>query len=127
MWSFLTPVVLLAMAGGFIGSLRAYTHAKDKATTAQALVNVLVGMLLAAVLGERFAPQQAPLTALFIGLMAGALGARVIDALDALVPTAVRALMLGWLQKAGGVTPAQEQGQAAAPPADEPQVGPYKE
>ena len=108
MWSFLTPIIILALVGGAVGSLRAYTHAKQKDTFGKAIVNMLVGLIAAAWVADRFVPPGTPFTALLVGLMAGALGARVMDALDALVPMAVRSLLLGWLHKAGGINPADE-------------------
>ena len=101
MWSTLTPVIIYALLGGAIGSLRSVAHAKNKATPWQSLFNLLSALALAAAAAERFVKPDTPLAGLFIGITAGATGGYVLDALSALAPKAVRSLVSMLLDKVG--------------------------
>ena len=101
MWSTLTPVIIYALLGGAIGSLRSVAHAKNKATPWQSLFNLLSALALAAAAAEHFVKPDAPLAGLFIGITAGATGGYVLDALSALAPKAVRSLVSMLLDKVG--------------------------
>ena len=101
MWSTLTPVIIYALLGGAIGSLRSVAHAKNKATPWQSLFNLLSALALAAAAAERFVKPDTPLAGLFIGITAGATGGYVLDALTALAPKAVRSLVSMLLDKVG--------------------------
>ena len=101
MWSTLTPVIICALLGGAIGSLRSVAHAKNKATPWQSLFNLLSALALAAAAAERFVKPDTPLAGLFIGITAGATGGYVLDALSALTPKAVRSLVSMLLDKVG--------------------------
>lgn len=101
MWSTLTPVIIYALLGGAIGSLRSVAHAKNKATPWQSLFNLLSALALAAAAAERFVKPDTPLAGLFIGVTAGATGGYVLDALSALTPKAVRSLVSMLLEKVG--------------------------
>ena len=101
MWSTLTPVIIYALLGGAIGSLRSVAHAKNKATPWQSLFNLLSALALAAAAAERFVKPDTPLAGLFIGITAGATGGYVLDALTALTPKAVRSLVSMLLDKVG--------------------------
>ena len=101
MWSTLTPVIIYALLGGAIGSLRGVAHAKNKATPWQSLFNLLSALALAAAAAERFVKPDTPLAGLFIGITAGATGGYVLDALSALTPKAVRSLVSMLLDKVG--------------------------
>ena len=101
MWSTLTPVIIYALLGGAIGSLRGVAHAKNKATPWQSLFNLLSALALAAAAAERFVKPDTPLAGLFIGITAGATGGYVLDALRALTPKAVRSLVSMLLDKVG--------------------------
>ena len=101
MWSTLTPVIIYALLGGAIGSLRSVAHAKNKATPWQSLFNLLSALALSAAAAERFVKPDTPLAGLFIGITAGATGGRVLDALSALTPKAVRSLVSMLLDKVG--------------------------
>ena len=101
MWSTLTPVIIYALLGGAIGSLRSVAHAKNKATPWQSLFNLLSALALAAAAAERFVKPDTPLAGLFIGVTAGATGGYVLDALSALAPKAVRSLVSMLLDKVG--------------------------
>lgn len=101
MWSTLTPVIIYALLGGAIGSLRSVAHAKNKATPWQSLFNLLSALALAAAAAERFVKPDTPLAGLFIGITAGATGGYVLDALSALTPKAVRSLVSMLLDKVG--------------------------
>ena len=101
MWSTLTPVIIYALLGGAIGSLRGVAHAKNKATLWQSLFNLLSALALAAAAAERFVKPDTPLAGLFIGITAGATGGYVLDALSALTPKAVRSLVSMLLDKVG--------------------------
>ena len=101
MWSTLTPVIIYALLGGAIGSLRSVAHAKNKATPWQSLFNLLSALALAAAAAERFVKPDTPLAGLFIGITAGATGGCVLDALSALAPKAVRSLVSMLLDKVG--------------------------
>ena len=101
MWSTLTPVIIYALLGGAIGSLRSVAHAKNKATPWQSLFNLLSALALAAAAAERFVKPDTPLAGLFIGVTAGATGGYVLDALSALTPKAVRSLVSMLLDKVG--------------------------
>ena len=101
MWSTLTPVIIYALLGGAIGSLRSVAHAKNKATPWQSLFNLLSALALAAAAAERFVKPDTPLAGLFIGVTAGATGGYVLDALSALAPKAVRSLVSMLLEKVG--------------------------
>ena len=101
MWSTLTPVIICALLGGAIGSLRSVAHAKNKATPWQSLFNLLSALALAAAAAERFVKPDTPLAGLFIGITAGATGGYVLDALSALTPKAVRSLVSMLLEKVG--------------------------
>ena len=101
MWSTLTPVIIYALLGGAIGSLRSVAHAKNKATPWQSLFNLLSALALAAAAAERFVKPDTPLAGLFIGITAGATGGYVLDALSALTPKFVRSLVSMLLDKVG--------------------------
>ena len=101
MWSTLTPVIIYALLGGAIGSLRSVAHAKNKATPWQSLFNLLSALAIAAAAAERFVKPDTPLAGLFIGITAGATGGYVLDALSALAPKAVRSLVSMLLDKVG--------------------------
>ena len=101
MWSTLTPVIIYALLGGAIGSLRGVAHAKNKATPWQSLFNLLSALALAAAAAARFVKPDTPLAGLFIGITAGATGGYVLDALSALTPKAVRSLVSMLLDKVG--------------------------
>ena len=101
MWSTITPVIIYALLGGAIGSLRSVAHAKNKATLWQSLFNLLSALALAAAAAERFVKPDTPLAGLFIGVTAGATGGYVLDALSALTPKAVRSLVSMLLDKVG--------------------------
>lgn len=101
MWSTLTPVIIYALLGGAIGSLRSVAHAKNKATPWQSLFNLLSALALSAAAAERFVKPDTPLAGLFIGITAGATGGYVLDALSALTPKAVRSLVSMLLDKVG--------------------------
>ena len=101
MWSTLTPVIIYALLGGAIGSLRSVAHAKNKATPWQSLFNLLSALALAAAAAERFVKPDTPLAGLFIGITAGATGGYVLDALSALAPKAVRSIVSMLLDKVG--------------------------
>ena len=101
MWSTLTPVIIYALLGGAIGSLRGVAHAKNKETPWQSLFNLLSALALAAAAAERFVKPDTPLAGLFIGITAGATGGYVLDALSALTPKAVRSLVSMLLDKVG--------------------------
>ena len=101
MWSTLTPVIIYALLGGAIGSLRSVAHAKNKATPWQSLFNLLSALALSAAAAERFVKPDTPLAGLFIGITAGATGGYVLDALSALAPKAVRSLVSMLLDKVG--------------------------
>lgn len=101
MWSTLTPVIIYALLGGAIGSLRSVAHAKNKATPWQSLFNLLSALALAAAAAERFVKPDTPLAGLFIGITAGATGGYVLDALSALTPKVVRSLVSMLLDKVG--------------------------
>ena len=101
MWSTITPVIIYALLGGAIGSLRSVAHAKNKATPWQSLFNLLSALALAAAAAERFVKPDTPLAGLFIGVTAGATGGYVLDALSALTPKAVRSLVSMLLEKVG--------------------------
>ena len=101
MWSTLTPVIIYALLGGAIGSLRSVAHAKNKATPWQSLFNLLSALALAAAAAERFVKPDTPLAGLFIGVTAGATGGYVLDALSALTPKVVRSLVSMLLDKIG--------------------------
>ena len=101
MWSTLTPVIIYALLGGAIGSLRSVAHAKNKATPWQSLFNLLSALALSAAAAERFVKPDTPLAGLFIGITAGATGGYVLDALSALTPKAVRSLVSMLLEKVG--------------------------
>ena len=101
MWSTLTPVIIYALLGGAIGSLRSVAQAKNKATPWQSLINLLSALALAAAAAERFVKPDTPLAGLFIGVTAGATGGYVLDALSALAPKAVRSLVSMLLDKVG--------------------------
>lgn len=101
MWSTLTPVIIYALLGGAIGSLRSVAHAKNKATPWQSLFNLLSALAIAAAAAERFVKPDTPLAGLFIGITAGATGGYVLDALSALTPKAVRSLVSMLLDKVG--------------------------
>ena len=101
MWSTITPVIIYALLGGAIGSLRSVAHAKNKATPWQSLFNLLSALALAAAAAERFVKPDTPLAGLFIGITAGATGGYVLDALSALTPKAVRSLVSMLLEKVG--------------------------
>ena len=101
MWNTLTPVIIYALLGGAIGSLRSVAHAKNKATPWQSLFNLLSALALSAAAAERFVKPDTPLAGLFIGITAGATGGYVLDALSALTPKAVRSLVSMLLDKVG--------------------------
>ena len=101
MWSTLTPVIIYALLGGAIGSLRSVAHTKNKATPWQSLFNLLSALALSAAAAERFVKPDTPLAGLFIGIAAGATGGYVLDALSALTPNAVRSLVSMLLDKVG--------------------------
>ena len=101
MWSTLTPVIIYALLGGAIGSLRSVAHAKNKATPWQSLFNLLSALALSAAAAERFVKPDTPLAGLFIGITAGATGGYALDALSALTPKAVRSLVSMLLDKVG--------------------------
>ena len=101
MWITLTPVIIYALLGGAIGSLRSVAHAKNKETPWQSLFNLLSALALAAAAAESFVKPDTPLAGLFIGVTAGATGGYVLDALSALAPKAVRSLVSMLLEKVG--------------------------
>lgn len=101
MWSTLTPVIIYALLGGAIGSLRSVAHAKNKATPWQSLFNLLSALALSAAAAERFVKPDTPLAGLFIGITAGATGGYALDALSALTPKVVRSLVSMLLDKVG--------------------------
>ena len=101
MWSTITPVIIYALLGGAIGSLRSVAHAKGKATPWESLFNLLSALALAAAAAERFVKPDTPLAGLFIGVTAGATGGYVLDALSALTPKVVRSLVSMLLEKVG--------------------------
>ena len=101
MWSTLTPVIIYALLGGAIGSLRSVAHAKGKATPWESLFNLLSALALAAAAAERFVKPDTPLAGLFIGITAGATGGYALDTLTALTPKAIASIVSGALEKIG--------------------------
>lgn len=97
-WDWLKHPTVLALIGATPGALRGLTHVK-KLGFLRALSDVMIGFISAASAADWFTPKDRPMAALLIGMVAGMVGARSLDALYALAPTFMRELALGWARK----------------------------
>lgn len=103
-WDWLKNPIVLALIGATPGALRGLSHVK-KLGVLRALSDVLIGLISAASAADWFTPQDRPMAALLIGMVAGMIGARSLDALYALAPTFMRELALGWARKVTSPAP----------------------
>lgn len=102
----LGEIVTIKTALGIIGSvpggLRAYTLSRATHSRGRAISDMLIGTVFAASLAEMMTPDKYPSSALLVGLLAGLVGGKALDALSELVPEVVRTLALGWANKVTG-------------------------
>lgn len=100
-WQWLKEPIVLALIGATPGALRGLSHTK-KLGILRALSDVLIGLICAASIADWLTPSGKPMAALLIGMVAGMIGARSLDALYALAPEFMRELALGWARKLTG-------------------------
>lgn len=99
--TWLMEPVFLALLGAAPGALRGLSHAK-KMGVLRSLSDVLIGLICAVSVADWLTPDGKPMAALLIGMVAGMIGARALDAMYALAPDFVRELALGWARRKGG-------------------------
>ena len=116
---FLQSPVLLAIAGALVGGLRSGVLSWRKSGKARAVSDGLIGVVFAVGMADWLTPPSYPKAAAVIGLLAGTIGARALDATSELVPSVVREfwreLVLGLARKitggSGGRWPASRPGE----------------
>lgn len=99
---FTASPLLMALAGAAVGGLRAGVMSWRTHGKARALSDGLIGMVFAASMADWLTPPAYPKAAALIGLLAGTIGARALDAFFELAPELVRELALGWARKITG-------------------------
>lgn len=100
-WQWLKEPVVLALIGAAPGALRGLANSK-KLGILRCLSDVLIGLICAASVADWLTPEGKPMAAMLIGMVAGMIGARALDAMYALAPEFVRRLALGWADKVTG-------------------------
>jgi len=93
--------LVLAYGSGIIGAIVAMVKNKRKETFLEAILNVIVGMIVAAGVTSKFG-ESAPAVVCMIGLFAGAAGALAFDTVIRLAPTAVWSIIAGNVERFGG-------------------------
>lgn len=113
-WDWFTAPMLLSLIGAVPGAVRGWALGKKQGCW-RGLSDALVGLVFAAAVADLLTPKGKPTVSLLIGLIAGATGARALDAVGDLAPDFVRDIGLTWARKIVGLPPAP----AAVPHADE--------
>lgn len=99
---FMASPLLLSMAGAVVGGMRAGLMSLRAHGRARALSDGLIGVVFAVSMADWLTPPAYPKAAALIGLLAGTIGARALDAFFELAPELVRELALGWARKITG-------------------------
>lgn len=94
--------LLLSMVGAVVGGMRAGLMSLRAHGRARALSDGLIGVVFAVSMADWLTPPSYPKLAALIGLLAGTIGARALDAFFELAPELVRELALGWARKITG-------------------------
>lgn len=97
-----TAKMVLGICGSVPGGWRAYALSRATHGRGRAISDALIGVVFAASLAEMMTPAAYPSAALMVGLLAGLVGGKALDALFELVPEVVRTLALGWANKVAG-------------------------
>lgn len=97
-----TAKMILGVCGSVPGGWRAYALSRATHGRGRAISDALIGVVFAASLAEMMTPDKYPSSALLVGLLAGLVGGKALDALFELVPEVVRTLALGWANKVTG-------------------------
>lgn len=100
-WQWLKEPIFLALIGATPGALRGLA-ASGKLGVLRALSDVLIGLISAASVADWLTPEGKPMTALLIGMVAGMVGARMLDALYAIAPEFVREYAMSLARRKGG-------------------------
>lgn len=100
-YQWLKDPIVLALIGAMPGALRGLANSKRQGVL-RCLSDVLIGLICAAAVADWLTPEGRPTAALLIGMVAGMIGARALDAMYALAPEFVRELALGWARKVTG-------------------------
>lgn len=100
-WQWLKEPVVLALIGAMPGALRGLSATK-RLGVLRALSDVLIGLISAASVADWLTPEGKPMTALLIGMVAGMIGARALDAMYAIAPDFVREYMMSLARRKGG-------------------------
>lgn len=100
-WQWMKEPIVLALIGAAPGALRGLANSK-RLGILRCLSDVLIGLICAASIADWLTPEGRPMAALLIGMVAGMIGARALDAMYALAPEFVRELALGWARKVTG-------------------------
>ena len=104
-WDWFTAPMLLSLIGAVPGAVRGWALGK-KQSCWRGLSDALVGLVFAAAVADWLTPKDKPTVSLLIGLIAGATGARALDAVGDLAPDFVRDIGLAWARKVIGLPPA---------------------
>lgn len=93
--------LICAVVSGLVGAMVAIVNNNKKETFLEGLLNVIVGMIVAAGAGTKFGGEE-PAMVCVIGLFAGSVGGLALDAVARLAPSAVWSLIAGNIEKFGG-------------------------
>lgn len=103
---FMASPLWLALAGAVVGGMRAGVMSWAKNGFWRALTDGLIGVVFALSMADWLTPPKYPKLGALIGLLAGTIGARALDATSELVPSVVREfwreLVLGLARKITG-------------------------
>lgn len=92
----------MAVIGALPGALRAWARTHTEHGHARAAADALIGIVFAAAIADWLTPESYPKLALVIGLTAGMVGAKTLDAFFELIPELVRELAMSWINKSFG-------------------------
>ena len=101
MRQWLMEPVVLALIGATPGALRGLAASKNLGVL-RCLSDVLIGLISAASVADWLTPDGKPMAAMLIGMVAGMIGARSLDALYAIAPDFVREYAMSFARRKGG-------------------------
>lgn len=97
---FLHSSEFLAVLGGCVASIRAVLHDENK-TVLHKFIDMLIGALIAYSCAEYFTPADHAKLALIVGLVAGTLGASILDNVEKTAPLIATTIVNMILEKLG--------------------------
>lgn len=93
--------VTLAVIAAIPGAIHGFFAGRQRALW-RGVSDALTAIIFAVVVAELFTPDDKPVVALLIGLVAGRTGSRALQAVEELVPDVVETIVMGWAKKVSG-------------------------